>query len=81
MRTTEVSFAQPGLLDVLVTTTEAARALDVSRATLNRWIEDGHARPDHKKPGARGPYMFTGSEILRLARTPRPRKPYTRRAA
>ncbi len=42
----------------LVTSAEAAEALDVTVATINRWAAAGTLLPAQKLPGITGAYLF-----------------------
>ncbi len=47
----------------LITSAEAAEALDVTVATVNRWALAGTLPPAHKLPGGTGAYLFDPAEV------------------
>jgi excisionase family DNA binding protein len=51
----------------LVSTAEAARALNVDRATLSRWAKAGHVRPAQKTIG--GHMRWNLEELRRQVRS------------
>ena len=55
---------------VLFDTREAAAAWGVSIRTVERWVKAGHARPAKSSGG----WVFTGEEVARVGREPRPRR-------
>jgi len=70
---------------VLLTTAEAAAALDVKPRTIARWVTTGLMKSAKTHGGGRGgQHIFTAEEIARIAampRTPKGRmlyKPYRR---
>lgn len=68
------------LFEPLFTAEELAAELRIGKATVLRWVAEGHAVPA-KRVGPRGICIFTCAELERLRVTARPRKPYTRRSA
>lgn len=50
-----------------LTTKQAAAQLGISVPTLCRWVGNGKATPSVKVPGATGAYLFSPTEIERLA--------------
>lgn len=46
---------------------EATTILDIHRATLIRWVEQGKLRAVHKLPSVNGAYLFDRSEVEALA--------------
>jgi predicted site-specific integrase-resolvase len=51
----------------LLGTTEAARIIDVDKATLTRWVAAGRVEAAVKLPKKNGAYLFTRSEVQRMA--------------
>lgn len=41
--------------------------LGISRSTLTRWVNNGTAQPAMRLPGKTGAYLFTRTEVERLA--------------
>ncbi len=52
----------------LITSAEAAEALDVTVATINRWAAAGTLPPAHKLPGGTGAYLFHPADIEAIRR-------------
>lgn len=52
----------------LIGSTEAARILNIDKATLTRWVAAGDLTPAHKLPGKNGAMLFHRADIDRLAR-------------
>ena len=50
----------------LVTTAEAAAALDRSVKTVTRWVESGRLTPVKRLPGKRGAMFFDAADIEAL---------------
>lgn len=49
--------------DDLITTAQVAQRLDVSVATVNRWVRDGRIVPAQKLPGATGANLFRPADV------------------
>jgi predicted site-specific integrase-resolvase len=61
----------PVLFTPLFDARRAAAALDVSRATIVRWVANGYM---HAADVINGAYVFTADEVERVAALPRPRR-------
>jgi excisionase family DNA binding protein len=60
---------------VLLTSSEAAQALKVTRHTIGEWTRSGRMRFARRVPGPRGgTYLYTAGEVARVAALPRPRR-------
>ncbi len=59
----------------LLGTTEVCAELNISRATLTRWVQAGKIKPAVEGAGIRGPRFFYRSEVARVKRS------FERRAA
>lgn len=58
----------------LVTSTQAAKMLDVTRRTVARMVQDGRLVPAMTTPGGpHGAFMFNRAEIEREVRRGRPK--------
>jgi excisionase family DNA binding protein len=53
---------------ILITTTVAAKMLEVNRATIVRWVDSGHLQPEMKLPGQHGTYLFPADQIDAIRR-------------
>lgn len=51
----------------LLGTTDAARIIDVDKATLTRWVASGRVEAAVKLPRKNGAYLFTRDEVDRMA--------------
>jgi DNA-binding transcriptional MerR regulator len=51
----------------LIGSVEAADILGVAPATITRWVAKGTITPAAKGPGQTGPFLFSLTEIVRLA--------------
>jgi len=51
----------------LLSTAEAARALGVTVATVNRWAAAGVLTPQHKLPGSTGARLFSRPDVEAFA--------------
>lgn len=63
-----------GLFDVLMNTSEAAKAQGVHENTILRWVKSGRLKPAHKSPGPTGRYIFRAEEVAKVKRQRRPRR-------
>lgn len=54
--------------DPLIGSVEAAGILGIDPSTITRWVEKGIVTPVTKAPGRYGAFMFSRSQIVRLAR-------------
>jgi len=54
-------------LPELLGTTEAAKRIDVDKATLTRWVASGRVVAATKLPKKNGAYLFTRDEVERIA--------------
>lgn len=61
----------PLLFDARMSTRDAAGALGVHSVTLLRWVGSGYAVPAEKINGG---FVFTGTEVERLAALDRPKR-------
>jgi predicted site-specific integrase-resolvase len=52
----------------LIGSVEAAALLGVDPATVVRWVHGGRITPITKAPGQTGAWLFSRTEIIRLAR-------------
>ncbi len=51
----------------LLSTSEAARLLGVTVATVNRWAQTGALAPEHKLPGTTGARLFSRPDVEAFA--------------
>ncbi len=51
----------------LLTSSEAAEACGVQRATFTRWVQRGLVRPAYAGPGRTGARLFAPEEVARVA--------------
>lgn len=53
----------------MIGSTESSRLLNIDKATLSRWVNNGTIQPALKLPGKNGAYLFNRADIEALAAT------------